>query len=403
MELRAGYKQTDVGIFPENWELDYIRNIARISTGNKNTQDRQDNGLYPFFVRSQKVERINTYSFDGEAVLTAGDGVGTGKVFHYINGKFDTHQRVYRISDFSGDINGYYFYLYFSTHFYSRIMQMTAKSSVDSVRFEMIADMPIPIPPTLTEQEAIATVLSDADALIASLEQLITKKLHIKQGAMQELLVKGKRLPGFTGRWEIKKLGDVGRCLRGVSYDPDLDLSAHDTDTTIRLFRANNVKQAVISPFDIQFVESRRVSEMQIMRQDDILICTASGSKDLVGKAGLFRIADGYNYTFGAFMGCFRTDQHIAKPEFVSYLFQTKRFRDLVSVILSGTSINNLKPSDIEACEFLVPEKPEQKAIAAILSNMDAEIETLKTKLPKSRLIKQGMMHELLAGRIRLV
>lgn len=112
MEVRAGYKKTEVGVIPEDWNLDYIENIAHITTGSKNTQDRIQDGQYPFFVRSQTVERINSYSFDGEAVLTAGDGVGTGKVFHYIDGRFDAHQRVYRISNFRNGTNGFYFFLY---------------------------------------------------------------------------------------------------------------------------------------------------------------------------------------------------------------------------------------------------------------------------------------------------
>jgi type I restriction enzyme, S subunit len=165
MEVKPGYKQTDVGVIPADWDLAYIENLAHITTGGRNTQDCVDDGQYPFFVRSQTVERINSYSFDGEAVLTAGDGVGTGKVFHYIKGKFDAHQRVYRISDFNARINGFFFYLYFSSHFYNRIMQMTAKSSVDSVRREMIAKMLIPLPSTKAEQEAIAEALRDADAL----------------------------------------------------------------------------------------------------------------------------------------------------------------------------------------------------------------------------------------------
>jgi type I restriction enzyme S subunit len=82
MEVKPGYKQTEVGVIPEDWYPDYIENFAVITTGSKNTQDRVEDGQYPFFVRSQTVERINSYSFDGEAVLTAGDGVGTGKVFH---------------------------------------------------------------------------------------------------------------------------------------------------------------------------------------------------------------------------------------------------------------------------------------------------------------------------------
>jgi type I restriction enzyme, S subunit len=193
-ETKPGFKQTEVGTLPQDWQLDSIENLAHITTGGKNTQDRVDDGQYPFFVRSQIVERINSYSYDGEAVLTAGDGVGTGKVFHYINGRFDAHQRVYRISEFSERINGYFFFLYFSSHFYRRIMQMTAKSSVDSVRREMIAGMLVPLPPTKAEQEAVASILSHMDAEISALEAKLAKARQLKEGMMQELLTGRTRL-----------------------------------------------------------------------------------------------------------------------------------------------------------------------------------------------------------------
>jgi type I restriction enzyme S subunit len=188
-----GYKQTEVGVIPEDWNINDIDSLASITTGGRNTQDRVGDGQYPFFVRSQTVERINSYSFDGQAVLTAGDGVGTGKVFHYIDGKFDIHQRVYRISDFRPELDGFFFYTYFSNRFYDRIASMTAKSSVDSVRMEMIADMVVPLP-SAEEQRAIATVLSDMDAAIAALETRRTKTQAIKQGMMQQLLTGKVRL-----------------------------------------------------------------------------------------------------------------------------------------------------------------------------------------------------------------
>jgi len=188
------YKQSDVGGIPEDWRTAKIKDYASIKTGKRNTQDRIEEGEYPFFVRSQVVERIDSYSFDGEAVLTAGDGVGTGKVFHYINGRFDFHQRVYKISNFSPDLNGFFFFLVFSTRFYDRVMSMTAKSSVDSVRLEMIADMQIPLPPTGDEQRAIAEVLLDMDAELAALGQRRDKTRTLKQGMMQELLTGRTRL-----------------------------------------------------------------------------------------------------------------------------------------------------------------------------------------------------------------
>ena len=201
MAVRKGYKLTEVGELPEDWDICKVKDLCSITTGSKNTEDNVPDGKYPFFVRSQKVERINSYSFDGEGVLTAGDGVGTGKIFHYINGKCDIHQRVYLMYDFNNSILPYYFFYYFKYYFYDRIMKMTAKSSVDSVRKDMIAEMRVAVP-SISEQMIITSSLSDIDSLISSLEQLIAKKRLIKQGAMRELLTGKKRLAGFDGEWK---------------------------------------------------------------------------------------------------------------------------------------------------------------------------------------------------------
>lgn len=188
-----GYKPSELGEVPEDWDIEKIGSLLSITTGDKNTQDRIDDGAYPFFVRSQAVEKINSYSFDGEGVLTAGDGVGTGKIFHYINGKFDYHQRVYLMYNFGEKVDGYFFYIYFSNNFYNRIMSMTAKSSVDSVRREMIYDMLMTVP-LKEEQTSIATILSDMDEEIQALQQRLNKTCQIKQGMMQELLTGKTRL-----------------------------------------------------------------------------------------------------------------------------------------------------------------------------------------------------------------
>ena len=150
MVIPEGYKQTEIGIIPVDWNCDVAKHLMKIETGSRNTEQKTDDGKYPFFVRSQKVEHINTYNYDCEAVLTAGDGVGTGKVFHHYIGKFDAHQRVYIMSNFSG-ILGRYFYNYFSENFGKEVSKYTAKSSVDSVRRDMIAEMMIPLPPMLIQ------------------------------------------------------------------------------------------------------------------------------------------------------------------------------------------------------------------------------------------------------------
>ncbi len=149
-----------MGDVPEHWEVRRLRSLAGIGTGGRDTINREDGGKYPFFVRSQSVERINTWSFDGEAVLTAGDGVGVGKVFHYINGKFDYHQRVYKFSNFR-QIAGKYFFHYFRSTLSNEVFQGTAKSTVDSLRLPMLQNFPVAVPP-LPEQHAIVENLEDA-------------------------------------------------------------------------------------------------------------------------------------------------------------------------------------------------------------------------------------------------
>lgn len=150
--------------FTHSWEQHLTKDICSISTGKSNTQDQVDNGKYPFFIRSDVPVRSNKYLYDCEAVITIGDG-NIGKVFHYINGKFDLHQRCYKMADFKG-IDGKFYYYFFSKNFYKRAMSMTAKTSVDSVRLEMISDMIVMSPKTSDEQKKIAALLSNLDSLL---------------------------------------------------------------------------------------------------------------------------------------------------------------------------------------------------------------------------------------------
>jgi len=177
--------------FPEfegagEWEAIVVSKVAKVTTGSRDTQNKVEGGKYPFFVRSQTVERIDSIALDCEAVLTSGDGVGVGKNFHYVNGGFDFHQRVYCIYEFKERLSGKFFYYFFSEFFGSRVLKMSAKNSVDSVRMAMIADMPILLP-SQPEQQRIADCLTSLDDLIAAeSEKLDTLKTH-KKGLIQQL------------------------------------------------------------------------------------------------------------------------------------------------------------------------------------------------------------------------
>jgi len=189
--------------FKEEWKKCRFKDVCSTYTGNKNTQDKIDNGIYPFYVRSQIIERINSWTFDGEAILTAGDGVGVGKVFHYTKGKIGVHQRVYILSDFK--CNARYLFYYFSSKFYNRVKRISAKNSVDSVRKEMITDMPLSLPCS-QEQGKIGILMSLLDERIATQNKIIDKLESLIKGLNQQLL--------YNNKWKtykIKDIADIGR------------------------------------------------------------------------------------------------------------------------------------------------------------------------------------------------
>ena len=179
--------------FKGDWKLKLLGDIAHVKTGSRNNQDKVEDGEYPFFVRSDIVERIDSYSYEGEAILVPGEG-RIGEIFHYINGRFDVHQRVYVITQFAPNVSGRFVHLYMNAHFGEWAMQNTVKATVDSLRLPTFRNFKLYVPPSLEEQAAIAEVLSDMDAELAALEARRTKTRALKQGMMQELLTGKTRL-----------------------------------------------------------------------------------------------------------------------------------------------------------------------------------------------------------------
>lgn len=179
--------------FSGEWGTKQLGNIANIKTGSKNNQDKFEDGEYPFYVRSSTIERIDSYSHDCEAILVPGEG-NIGSIFHYINGKFDVHQRVYAITQFADDVSGKYVHLYMSIRFGAHAMQNSVKATVDSLRLPTFQVFEVLLPPTKEEQAAIAEALTNMNTELATLEARRDKARQIKQGMMQELLTGRIRL-----------------------------------------------------------------------------------------------------------------------------------------------------------------------------------------------------------------
>jgi type I restriction enzyme S subunit len=419
---RTAHQPSEVGPIPADWSVVPLHAIAKVTSGKRLPMghfvgDRVT--AHPYirvtdmrigtvalddikYVPDEAYPPITNYRiFKADLFISVAGTLGVvGKIPDALDGANLT-ENADRISEIRCD-RDYLMYILLSPVIQDVIESEQTVGAQPKLALARIRKFSIPLPPTATEQRAIATALSDVDALISGLERLIAKKRDIKQAAMQQLLTGQTRLPGFSGGWEVKRLADVGDCLRGVAYRGDADLFPHDTGQTKRLLRSNNVQNATVVATDVQFVNSACVSEHQILRAGDVLICMANGSKALVGKAGYFDRDDGFEYTFGAFMGVFRCTD-VAERRFVFYLFQTSRYRDYINNLLAGSSINNLTPASVMSLEFSLPEKAEQTAIATVLSDMDAELSAVESHLAKTRAIKQGMMQELLTGRTRLV
>ena len=411
MMIPYGYKQTEVGVIPEDWKCTTAKQLMKIETGSRNTENKTNAGIYPFFVRSQKIESIDTYHYNCEAVLTAGDGVGTGKVFHYYIGKFDAHQRVYVMSGFNG-ISGRYFYYYFSENFEKEVSKYTAKSSVDSVRHDMIAEMKIPLPP-LPEQQRIAEALSDVDGMISSLEKLIAKYKSIKTACLQQMFpqngetVPRMRLPGFTGAWEQRKFDEVFDCTvpnntlsrAELSYDEGTVLNVHYGDVLIKYGSVLDVQKD-----DIPRIPHRcREDFNEALLQDGDVIIADTAEDETTGKACEIGNLQGSAIVSGLHTMVCRPRNRMALG-YLGYYLNSNAYHHQLLPLMQGIKVLSLSRSNIQKTSVSYPiAVKEQQLIAYYFSQLDNLITLHQRKLEKIQKIKQGMMQQLLTGKIRLV
>ncbi|WP_421265563.1 restriction endonuclease subunit S [Aeromonas veronii] len=437
--IPAGYQQTEVGVIPHEWNVRKLKEISpsqSVGLVINPSSYYSSNGSIPMLVGSHVSENkifwsnANKITEESNAKLpasrlNAGDlvtvRVGAPGITAVVPIELDkancASMMIIRKSD--NFDSQWLCYLMNSKHGKTCIEGVQYGTAQKQFNIVDAVEFLFPVPPK-QEQTSIANVLSDSDALIDALEQLIAKKQAIKSATMQQLLTGRTRLPAFALRpdgtpkgykpselgdipedWEVLSLGSFGRTIRGVSYNPNHDLFLYDSSESIRLFRSNNIFESKIEKSELQYVSKSRVADHQVIMVGDILICMANGSKSLVGKSAFYSIDDGYKYTFGAFMGVYRASDNVNR-QYVHYLMNTEWYRRYIDLVLAGSSINNLKPSHVDQISFAFPDIKEQTAIATILSDMDNELQVLTQKLEKARALKQGMMQQLLTGKIRL-
>jgi len=259
-----------------------------------------------------------------------------------------------------------------------------------------------PIPPPV-EQQAIATVLSDADDLIESLEALIAKKRAIKQAAMQELLTGRTRLPWFAGEWEVRRLGDHLSFLRhGTNSRSDLTM-----DGTIRYLHYGDIHTSADVYLDptvtpMPTIATEHAKKLDRLDEGDLVFVDASEDVEGVGKSVELHGLRGHHIVSGLHTIAVRFNKSLLADGFKGYLQFCPPFLRHLRRLAAGTKVYATNRAHIASAELPLPPLPEQRAIATVLSDMDAEITALERRLDKTRAIKQGMMQQLLTGSIRL-
>ena len=369
--------------FNDEWEEYRIGDLCRVDTGNKDTQNKVDNGIYPFFVRSQNVERINTYSYDGEAILTAGDGVGVGKVFHYVNCKFDYHQRVYKLSDFN-NVNGKFLYMYFSKNFKRETVKYNAKTSVDSVRREMITKMKI-IMPSMVEQERIANFLTKVDKIIEKQEEKVKNLEKYKKGMMQKIFSQEIRFKDENGEeypeWEEARLNNV----LSIPEKIKTEIIEKDKLLTVKL-HMQGIKV------------NKNVDTLNI---GATVYYKRKAGQFIYGKQNFFNGAFGIvpeeldGYLSSGDIPALNINRDRIIPEYlINYIGRTEFYKKTEN-LSSGTGSKRIHEKTLLEIVINIPCVAEQERIANFLSNIDLVIDKENKKLEELKRWKKGLLQQM--------
>jgi len=257
----------------------------------------------------------------------------------------------------------------------------------------ILSNVKLPLPDDPDEQQAIAAALSDADGVVAGLERVIAKKRLIKQGAMQDLLTARRRLPGFSGEWEEATISDVAH------VDPEALGAGTPKDYAFRYISLEDVNQGVLSGWTDVAFGSAPSRARRILQKDDVLLGTVRPNL----KSHMLFDRLGADWVGSTGFAVLRPRPEKSIPGYLFELIMSDVIGRQIDEVIAGSNYPAISNSDVRKLKVLLPSIDEQKAIASVLRDMDAEIQTLESRLAKARAVKEGMMQNLLTGRVRLV
>jgi type I restriction enzyme, S subunit len=424
MAITTGYKQTEVGSIPNEWqdlELLQVAGDSPICYGIVQVGPFVANGVPVLAIKnlnrdystdihsaSAEVERFYARSrVRPQDVLISVKGT-TGRVgivpatFHG-----NISRDLARIRPRSEFDPMFIFQMLRSEIVQRRLVTAAVGTTRMELSIAILKQIRIPVPPTKAEQRAIAEALSDADVLIESLEQLIAKKRQVKEGVMQELLSGKRRLQGFSARWVEKTLGSLFSFSGGYSASRDqLSGTGHcylhygDIHLSSKSFIDLEAEYQDIPKLNIAL---KKVSSASLLDDGDIVFVDASEDDEGTSKHIVVANTGEKVFIAGLHTIVAKALTHELTNEYRRYCFQTTAVKKQFLFYAVGTKVSGISKTNIAKITIPVPESAEQAAIAEILIAMDAELDALEAKLAIIREIKQGMMQELLTGRIRLV
>jgi len=337
---------------------------------------------------STAAEKMSVFAKQGSVVLTLNGSVGRVALTQY-DGFID--RTLLLFENFLVPIDKYYF-IYAVSAVFREEEKKAPGAILKTITKEHLSNFLLPLP-AITEQEAIGKALIDADAFIEAVEQLLAKKRQVKQGAMSELLTGKRRLSGFSGEWETKKLGEITEIISGGTPSTRIDEYWNGNINWCTPTDITGTSGKYLDSTEKQITElGLKNSSANLLPKGTLLLCTRA-------TIGEVKIATDVICTNQGFKSLICSNQ--VNNEFLYYVLLTLKPKLIEKAI--GSTFLEITKKQTALIEIRMPSIAEQTAIAEILSDMDTEISALEGKLVKARQVKAGMMSELLTGKIRLV
>ncbi|QTB49354.1 restriction endonuclease subunit S [Burkholderia pseudomallei] len=385
---------------PAHWELKRLKYLCDVQTGDKDTVNADDDGAYPFFVRSQTIERINSFTFNCEAVLTAGDGVGVGKVFHYFNGKFDFHQRVYMMNNFRF-VTGQFFFYYLSSMFYKVALEGGAKSTVDSLRMPLFLNFDITIPPK-SEQSVIVAFLDreteKIDTLISQQEKLLTLLAEKRQATISHAVTRGlvsdmpmkdsgvAWLGDVPAHWNVVKGSRVGE-LFGSEPIPDNEVRE---DGALPFIKVGSLS---LRSFDIEswdwYVDEAVAAKCSPRR--NFIVFPKRGAAIFTNKVNIVKCDALIDPNL---MGWQIGEKALA--EFIAYVLKVRKLDELADI----STVPQINNKHIGPEKFPIPPVPEQSKIVEFLDAETTKLDNIEAETSRAIALLKERRSALIAAAV---